>query len=65
MKSALIHADGQMENMKQIGVSATIQTRIKFACDSQEERIKGNIPVALNQWGEEPKNFSWPATWYS
>jgi hypothetical protein len=50
--------------MKQIGVSATIQMRIKITCISREEILQGNIPVALNQWSEEAKNVSWPATWY-
>jgi hypothetical protein len=48
--------------MKQIGVSATMQTRIKFTCDSREKELQSKISVALNQWGQEEKFVLLPAT---
>jgi hypothetical protein len=43
MKAALIHANGQMDNMKQIGVSATIQTRKKSHVTAEKKGYKATF----------------------
>jgi len=39
-------------NMKTIGVSATIQTRIISHVTDEKEQLQRSVSVTLNQWGQ-------------
>ena len=50
----------RLTNMKQFGVSATVQTRIKISCDSREVRHT-KLQLCVNQWVKQGSIFCYLA----